>query len=719
MRLTLRTMLAYLDDILEPDDRADLGKKIEDSEFATNLVHRIRDVTQRLRLGAPKLTGRGMGLDPNTVAEYLDNTLSAERVPDFEKVCLESDVHLAEVAAAHQVLALVLGEPAEVDPALRRRMYSLAPGEIVGADLSHTPAGGAKLTPPVIQPATREKPEIPDYLREAKGIRWWSVAAVLLFAALIGAGVVAAIGPDKVANYLGWGQGNQVVAMNDKDKDKNKGLPGGVEQPVPPIEDVAPPVPGDGGLPPVPGDPAPPIPPLPVDKVPVPDKLPIEPLAVPLTPPLPAEVPSKPPVPDVVDIKPLPHPQGEGIVPPLPVPVPIPERPPVEFVPVGGAAGIFVSDEDVLMKWNAKGFWERVAARGAIGFGDALLAFPTYRPTINLNFGVTMQLGGETFAQVEPPDAKGVPGINITYGRVILTAAGKVGMKVRLRFGDKQGVLTFGDGASEAAIEVRPFHPPGTDPEKTPSQPVVDLYAQSGQIRWTMVAGTDGNPLQAPARVAVIAAPGDTSDVKDSPKWLKAEQVSDIDRRASKIMYKTLDAENSLQRLRELATHRNIENRALAIRSLAHLGEFEDLIASLRDEDQKSMWQLYFESAQAALARNSDMAGKLRLTWEKQRSDKAGELNRLLWGYSKTDLENGEAVKLVEDLNVDDLDFRVLSFLNLKAITNITLLYRPEATAAARRQSVITWQSRLKDGTIVPKGDGGIVPKGAVRGPST
>ena len=186
MRLTLRTMLAYLDDILDPEDAREIGKKIEESEFATNLLHRARDVMRRLRLAAPSVTDRGPGLDPNTVAEYLDNTLPGDRVPDFEKICLESDVHLAEVASCHQILTLVLGEPVEIDPDSAGSGCTSSgsvgcPSQSRAATAS---AAASKEAEPAAakaddgQAAYRGKTPVPDYLRDPPGREascrcWW------------------------------------------------------------------------------------------------------------------------------------------------------------------------------------------------------------------------------------------------------------------------------------------------------------------------------------------------------------------------------------------------------------------------------------------------------------------------------------------------------------------------------------------------------------------
>jgi hypothetical protein len=207
MRLTLRTLLAYLDDVLDPADKEELGKKIESSEFAGDLIHRMRDTMRRLRLSAPQIVGTGMGLDPNTVAEYLDNALSPEQVGDFERICLESDMHLAEVSSSHHVLTMAPGAPAEIDPATKRRMYSIPQTARGGRQLRIEPAHAATTVatvlpataissitataPPDGHSATTASPaaEIPEYLRA----RGWSrnrgvliaLAALVLLAATV------------------------------------------------------------------------------------------------------------------------------------------------------------------------------------------------------------------------------------------------------------------------------------------------------------------------------------------------------------------------------------------------------------------------------------------------------------------------------------------------------------------------------------------------------
>jgi len=125
MRLTLRTLLAWLDNVLPAGEQAELAEKVAASAAAPVLIERIRRVVEQPTLSAPPTAGRGLAADANSVAEYLDNTLPSEQLEAFERLCIESDLHLAEVAACHGLLADVAGDPqvsASLDEAGRHRL---------------------------------------------------------------------------------------------------------------------------------------------------------------------------------------------------------------------------------------------------------------------------------------------------------------------------------------------------------------------------------------------------------------------------------------------------------------------------------------------------------------------------------------------------------------------------------------------------------------------
>ncbi len=125
MRLTLRTLLAYRDHVLSPSELEDLHKRVQQSEMAGKLLRRMDALSNRPRLLAPRVDGRGLGGDANTVAEYLDDTLQSDRVPELERICLESDIQLAELAHCHKMLASVLHHSDEIPQELFQRVVDL------------------------------------------------------------------------------------------------------------------------------------------------------------------------------------------------------------------------------------------------------------------------------------------------------------------------------------------------------------------------------------------------------------------------------------------------------------------------------------------------------------------------------------------------------------------------------------------------------------------
>lgn len=125
MRLTLRTLLAYLDNTLDPQDAELLRQKLEASGFATQLVQRIRSSLTDKSLSAPAPDSVHPIEEPNMMSNFLDSTLSREQIAEIEKACLESPAQLAEAAACHQILTMVLGRPADVPEQLRARIFAM------------------------------------------------------------------------------------------------------------------------------------------------------------------------------------------------------------------------------------------------------------------------------------------------------------------------------------------------------------------------------------------------------------------------------------------------------------------------------------------------------------------------------------------------------------------------------------------------------------------
>jgi hypothetical protein len=686
MRLTLRTLLAYMDGLLEPADAADLAKKIEVNPVAGDLIRRTSEVLKQQRLSAPKPAGKGLIRDPNTVAEYLDNVLASERVPELEKQVLESDAHLAEAVACHQILSLVLTEPAEVDPHSRRRMYQLL-------EKLKTPVQAAPVSTEAVDPipasqgngSPEKKPEdaVPTYLRSPPvWARLAPVAAVIILLAALAGAIWMAVDPPSLFTSRG-GPGDE----------GDRGIPVRPEMAAPdsdatPAEErAADSAPNAAGPPtPAPADPAesdlPPSQPPAADSA---GTIPESSAAGPAS--------QDPPVPS--DAAPGEAAAPNAALPPADAgPSPAPGE--------SDGVGRLVSAES-MVAWNAGQGWGRLTPDVAIAEGTDLVCASYFRGVVSLSIGLNMELVGATRVTLIPEDERGISGLKVHYGRVILSSAGKSGQPLVLYTGPYRGTAVFESADSVIAIEAQGRLADGDDPEQAQPQWSVDLWALAGQARLLLAGEREPLALKGPMRFALHEA-GMAESNTAPPTWCTADERTAIEKKAAAGALQNMSPNRPLvMALQELAVHRRAEVAALAVRTLALLGDFEPSVNVLNDESQRAFWNDEIKSLRAALASSPATAIAVRQAFVSRRGEMAGqELYRMLWGYTPEGLMEGAAWQLVDNLDHDELDFRVLAFWNLRSMTGYTAMYQPEDPPAARRTAVNRWRQRLEAGQIVP-----------------
>lgn len=776
MRLTLRTLLAYLDNssVLKPEEAELLAKKIQESEFASGLVNRIQAVIHKLRMPAPKVDAKGIA-DINSVAEYIDGSLADERVADFEKLCLESDIHLSEVVSALQILGKVMAEPQAPPPALRERVYGLfalrdqlpavAPeagridgahpsgavhedgrGEQAGshdtpisrtdstAELAAASAEKAKAAadskPAAPSDAAAQKPQaedsaesgpaapaqVPDYLLAARGPSWISYATVAVVALLVVFGLLRLMGPfssqHPLAGLLGFSreiaQAPPVSPIPPVDPQSPLPLPPGPPSPaLPPAETppatnppgepapALPPAVPPGDNPPVVAPPPPANPPGAVPPPAIPAIPPPPPPADPATPPA-AKLPTEG---NVLTAPPGPFNNAPGVAvgPPKPV-EPTPEPGPVLEV------GRLVSDDQPLAQLvdDGKGngpLWFRLPPRALLPAEQRLVSLPVFRPQLALPSGVQATLIGESSLWLTRQKETGAPRIELEYGRVLLISVSGEGSTVALQLGPVAGELAMTSPDSAVAVEVRKFLPPGVDPVRNPEGVLTyaDLYVTGGEVVWRQ--GEETTKLAAHSALA-IGRENLIYDKVEPPAWLDSRSISDIDRRAALELEPLLEVQKPLEvPLLEQVGGRRIEGRSLASRCLGALDDFEPLLKQIADARQYAYWAGDIETLRSYAAAGAKRAAAIQESLRLLRGKDADALYRMLIGHDNVQLAGGAAAELVQNLEHESLDVRVLAIDELRRITGKMLLYRPERLQDSNSRAAIQrWKENLKTG---------------------
>lgn len=408
-------------------------------------------------------------------------------------------------------------------------------------------------------------------------------------------------------------------------------------------------------------------------------------------------------------MKPI-EPTPPGPVASLPIPPPVVPQPaavpaaPAEMIDMGR----YTSDEQVIAHQvtdpkTKMTLWYRLAPRSLLVAEERLVVLPTYRPQLTLASGIQATFAGESAFRMERPAQPGGAKMTVEYGRMMLASIGAAGGEVDLDLAGIKGTIALTDADAAVAIDVRRFLPPGTRAEDPNAEVirVVDLFGLGGRVVWRPA---EGQAIEIPAQYVVIYVAEElprSGGPYENPAWTDAKSLPDIERRASLDMEAELPLDKSLDiALAEHASGRRVEIRSLAARSLAALDQFDAILEEINDARQYSYWAADIDSLKHAISRSSDSAGKVLATLQTKRPQNARLIYDMLLGANDEQLSDGVASQLVQSLESNELDVRVVALDTLRRTTGQMLMYRPEKPLASNTTSIQKWKEKLKDNLI-------------------
>ena len=728
MRLTLRTLLAYLDDQLAPAEAKEIGAKLQDAPAARALADRAKESIRRRRLGVPgdptaggdaaAAAPSGPVPDPNEVAAYLDNALPPDRVAAVEQACLDDDAALAEVAACHQILTQVLSEPARVRPATLARLKALAPAADPSADGPPPPPPAS--VGPAARPAPAKVPDagrsfesgLPEHLRTSRrGWGWvpW-VAALGLGGLWLGS---LAMDDDL------FGPADPAGRLADLDPGAAGFAPG--EGPA-----VAPAVPGPADAPTEPAVPDEPA----VD----PDEAARLAATLPLDPPPPeqtprAGAPESPAAGGAAEVasaegeSPTPgegemSPADSGASPGAPADADAADAaPPAAGAPrvtLAGGRGLHAFDPD-------RGGFYAVEQGAAVPAGVPLLVPGPLRAELAVEgLPVGVELPGGTRAALGAGPAGIAPlSIAVEAGRVRLTGGGGPGgggagggnTAVVLTAGGAGWAVAPSAGAS-AGLLVTPRLPRGAEAEVRGNPVAATLFVAGGPATVTDLApGSPREPVELPAGTAsavvtdagVLAAPAAGSVALDPaagvPDWVAGADPTRADAmRADQFAEALAPGQPLTVTLPPLAdADREIPARQ-AVEAMALAGEAGDLARAMKRTPHPTVVLAAADGLRSMLGRTPGGDAAVRDAIAREFPPEVRlELSRLLDRLSDAEARDpGVGGSVVGLLESDQLAVRTLAIDELERLAGVTHSFRPLDSAGSRASAVRRWRTHLQ-----------------------